>query len=217
MSRTARLVKLLRQFELDSSATPMELRKAYYKQAKLWHPDIAGAGAADQFKRLQESYHEAMEHLREMDERNSHVRGGPAPGFGSAPGKEESTNWSTGSHQRTWDPTYQKVNFGKVNFDFRKFREGNRSHTFRGQGNAYTYDTGGSGPSSSFYSRTQNGRGRPTPAQVFRWAVAACGGLLALTSIPAPTTGSGRRAVGPHIYAENVCGEAGPAATAAYQ
>ncbi|CAE7437256.1 unnamed protein product [Symbiodinium sp. CCMP2592] len=54
MCGAGRLAELLRRFKLAPGATQAELRGAYYKRAKLLHPDIAGEASQADFRRLRE-------------------------------------------------------------------------------------------------------------------------------------------------------------------
>ncbi|OLP74922.1 hypothetical protein AK812_SmicGene45388 [Symbiodinium microadriaticum] len=56
MAGAGRLGELLRRFKLAPGATQAELRKAYYKRAKLLHPDIAGEASQADFRRLRELF-----------------------------------------------------------------------------------------------------------------------------------------------------------------
>jgi len=182
------LVELLTHFKLPAAATQAELRKAYYKQAKMLHPDIAGTDSAEDFKNLKTNYEEALKWMREM-EKHPHMFGPRAGGRGTAGGGPSPYgDWKDPSGQ--WNPNAFDGNFyGKegysargVNFDPRAFRSEHRSHTKRdGSQHGYTYEasyqtTGGS-------AQAPSRKAAFTPAQWFRYGVVASGGVIVAARI----------------------------------
>mmetsp|Transcript_30604 Transcript_30604/g.46197 ORF Transcript_30604/g.46197 Transcript_30604/m.46197 type:complete len:216 (-) Transcript_30604:154-801(-) len=192
----ARLKELLRHFELPPAATQAELRKAYYAQAKMLHPDIAGKESADEFRDLKATYEEALNLIREFDN-YPHLRhgqwanggntgaAGPA-GFGEGPytdWTDATGRWSRDMPRGHWHGHSETYTTESVNFDPRAFREKQRSHTTKGEGKSYSYEAAGRG--SSFSNRqAQYGSGSRnrewwTPAQCFRYSLTFAGGMLA--------------------------------------
>ena len=166
----ARLAELLRRFKLPPSASQAELRRSYYKRAKLLHPDIAGEASEADFKRLREDYDEASQLLQQAASGYGYGRS-----YGDREGQEgpwDQTYTTPGGQQ--WTGAAFRGNFhgnkggfraGKVDFDPRSFRESNRSHS--------RSDAGQSG-----YSYQASGRAAPkaptrsfNPAQVFKTSV----------------------------------------------
>eukprot|EP00434_Breviolum_minutum_P001475 symbB.v1.2.001302.t1/scaffold57.1/size370615/11 len=86
----ARLAELLRRFKLPPSASQAELRRSYYKRAKLLHPDIAGEASEADFKRLREDYDEASQLLQQA---------ASGYGYGRSYGDRE-------GQEGPWDQTY---------------------------------------------------------------------------------------------------------------
>mmetsp|Transcript_55372 Transcript_55372/g.160482 ORF Transcript_55372/g.160482 Transcript_55372/m.160482 type:complete len:154 (+) Transcript_55372:72-533(+) len=66
-SRT-RLATLLHQLRLPPTATKAQLKSAYFSQARMLHPDIAGQVSTDAFQALQRRYDEAVRIFGEVDQ-----------------------------------------------------------------------------------------------------------------------------------------------------
>eukprot|EP00747_Dinoflagellata_sp_TGD_P164927 gnl/TRDRNA2_/TRDRNA2_185547_c0_seq1.p1 gnl/TRDRNA2_/TRDRNA2_185547_c0~~gnl/TRDRNA2_/TRDRNA2_185547_c0_seq1.p1 ORF type:complete len:352 (-),score=65.03 gnl/TRDRNA2_/TRDRNA2_185547_c0_seq1:80-1135(-) len=79
-----RTASLLRRFSLSGNATKAELKKAYLEKAKEYHPDVAGPGSEEAFRRIKDEYEEAMKLLREA-EKYGYKRGPQTP-YGGRPG-----------------------------------------------------------------------------------------------------------------------------------
>lgn len=154
----SRLAELLHRFKLPSSASQAELRRAYYKRAKLLHPDIAGEASESDFKRLRQDYDEAK---RLLDEGKS--------GKGQGSHKESHEQSWTAPGGQQWTASAFAGNFhgnfgfreGKVNFDPRGFRQRNRSHA-EDFSTGYSYKASGRAAPKAQAVRTFN------PAQIFK-------------------------------------------------
>eukprot|EP00933_Yihiella_yeosuensis_P035079 TRINITY_DN28534_c0_g2_i1.p1 TRINITY_DN28534_c0_g2~~TRINITY_DN28534_c0_g2_i1.p1 ORF type:complete len:210 (-),score=29.75 TRINITY_DN28534_c0_g2_i1:167-796(-) len=179
-----RLAELLRGFKLPPSATQTELRKAYYKRAKLLHPDIAGEASAPDFKRLRQDYEEAQKLLRQAQTGFREDPSSQQSPFGGARWQRppEEPGWDTPGGQR-WKAGAFQSNFhgytagyreSDINFDPSAFRAKHRSHTRRDADGGYSYEAAGSG-SSSFSSRSSEayGQRRYNPAHIFKGCILA--------------------------------------------
>ncbi|CAE7575975.1 unnamed protein product [Symbiodinium natans] len=155
---------------LNSGATQAELRSAYYKRAKLLHPDIAGEASHADFRRLREDYDEATKLMQNQ--------------ASTDPGafREEQT-WDLGGQR--WKPGAFGGNFhgnsagfqeGEVNFDPHAFRERQRSHA-RQEAKGYSYQAAGRGSSASDGKRAFN------PAHVFKGTLLMSGAFFAGNSL----------------------------------
>lgn len=171
-SRFAKLLK--KSFNLPTTATQAELRKAYYKKAKLLHPDIAGPGSEADFKKLQEDYDEARR-LMESGGYEDRSRAGAEQAQEDWPGG--------GAWQRPreahWRPNAKyEYREESVNFDPKAFRKGQKSHTWGSkQGSSYAYTSSGTGSS---WHKQQDARkpSRLSPAQQFRNLVFVSSGVF---------------------------------------
>mmetsp|Transcript_40004 Transcript_40004/g.106133 ORF Transcript_40004/g.106133 Transcript_40004/m.106133 type:complete len:229 (-) Transcript_40004:190-876(-) len=158
-----RLVGLLTRFKLPPNATKDHLRKAYYKEAKILHPDIAGEGSAAAFRKLQEDYAEANNlfenpsaaHAQSTDSSSEwqRQRGGDAGRtdsssewqrqWGAYANRDDSSEWQR-PRERQWKPNATHDFTEKpLNFDPNQFRAGCRSHAFKENPDDkwYTYTT----------------------------------------------------------------------------
>mmetsp|Transcript_9157 Transcript_9157/g.23740 ORF Transcript_9157/g.23740 Transcript_9157/m.23740 type:complete len:201 (-) Transcript_9157:171-773(-) len=198
---TPRLCELLKRFKLPPQATQAELRKAYYKTAKLIHPDVAGEDSAEEFRKLKEAYEEAAEHMQEAEE-TPHYQRGPSA---SSSGPRYRSNWNDPSGQ--WSPHafgghfYGDEGFregGKMRFDPRAVREGNASHRMQQKDGGYTYEASGSSTTAGAARQADTDEAADTPARRFRRALVISatvfGGVVLSTRI-------GRSAVNERSYA----------------
>eukprot|EP00931_Biecheleriopsis_adriatica_P005019 TRINITY_DN106592_c0_g1_i1.p1 TRINITY_DN106592_c0_g1~~TRINITY_DN106592_c0_g1_i1.p1 ORF type:complete len:207 (-),score=41.23 TRINITY_DN106592_c0_g1_i1:14-634(-) len=175
MCGAQRLSELLRRFKLPPAATQAELRRAYYKRAKLLHPDIAGEASEADFKRLREDYDEATKLL--VQAKTGFYEHGPAgrPGGPRWQRPPDEPGWDTPGGQR-WQAGAFGGNFhgytsgfreGEVNFDPRAFREQQQSHVKKDGQGGYTYEAAGSG--NSFSARASSSTQRSmNPAHIFK-------------------------------------------------
>mmetsp|Transcript_96758 Transcript_96758/g.282890 ORF Transcript_96758/g.282890 Transcript_96758/m.282890 type:complete len:197 (-) Transcript_96758:97-687(-) len=175
--RPPRLAEVLRRLKLPPEASQAELRKAYYKQAKSLHPDIAGPGSAEEFRQLKQDYEEAVRLMRDGEGPSSYPGAGPHPG---GPGDAQ---WQTPSGQ-TWErggfysQFYGKGGFKEetVDFDPRAFRARSRSHAQRDSQGGYSYAASGNFSASSSQARAEEPL---TPAQRLRFLAFVSGSFLA--------------------------------------
>ena len=141
-----RLVGLLTRFKLPPNATKDHLRKAYYKEAKILHPDIAGEGSVAAFRKLQEDYAEAINlfenpsaaHADRTDSSSEWQRQ-----WGAYANRDDSSEWQR-PRERQWKPNATHDFTEKpLNFDPDQFRAGCRSHAFKENPDDkwYTYTT----------------------------------------------------------------------------
>lgn len=165
----------MKRFKLPPSASQAELRRAYYKRAKLLHPDIAGEASEADFKRLREDYDEATELLQQAASGTQSYGGyGNGPSKGpwdqsyTTPGGQKWSGEAFGGH------FYGNSGFraGKVDFDPRAFRERQRSHS-RPEQSGYSYQAAGRASNHKAPSRSFN------PAHIFKTSVAMGMTLLA--------------------------------------
>ncbi|CAJ1327144.1 unnamed protein product [Effrenium voratum] len=173
----ARLAELLRRFKLPPATSQADLRRAYYKRAKLLHPDIAGEASEADFKRLRQDYEEASTLMGQTGGRGAHTSYGGQQGAGA---QTQGFGWEEPSWDTPGGQQWKRSAFGgnsafagggfhesKVDFDPQQFRERQRSHTQR-DGQGYTYKAGGRG-SAQAPQRAFN------PAQVFKGTVLVAG------------------------------------------
>mmetsp|Transcript_108649 Transcript_108649/g.307255 ORF Transcript_108649/g.307255 Transcript_108649/m.307255 type:complete len:200 (-) Transcript_108649:95-694(-) len=176
-----RLAELLHHFRLPPHATQAELRKVYYQRAKLLHPDIAGQAKAAEFRRLKETYEEALKVMQNphLDSTTS-TSSSSADGPGTAWRRPEEAQWR-GPKGEYWREGFRDSRGPRreqhVDFDPRAFRAGHSSH-HRPDSHGYHYATSGSG------SGPASPRGAPTlppltPAQRLRNILLVSGSVLA--------------------------------------
>ncbi|CAE7328779.1 unnamed protein product [Symbiodinium sp. CCMP2456] len=143
-----------------------ELRGAYYKRAKLLHPDIAGEASQADFRRLREDYDEATTLLQSARADSSHGGG------------DSESSWDAGGQR--WTAGAFGGNFAgregfresEVNFDPRAFRERQRSHA-RQESSGYSYQAAGFGSAAPGRDRAFN------PAQIFKGTLLMSGAFFA--------------------------------------
>mmetsp|Transcript_157650 Transcript_157650/g.278252 ORF Transcript_157650/g.278252 Transcript_157650/m.278252 type:complete len:210 (+) Transcript_157650:163-792(+) len=186
MFSSCRVTQLLKRFELPPTATQAQLRAAYYKKAKVLHPDIAGPGSAEEFRKIKKEYEEAMKLLR---------GGGEAGGFGPdgahgfrRPGEREqgpeSSEWH-GPQGEYWRANMfheGKFKGRRVDFDPNQFRSGQRSHVRSDGQGGYYYEASGAGGTSrgaAHEHRSSSLNNGPTPAQRLRQVIVVSSGIFA--------------------------------------
>mmetsp|Transcript_83444 Transcript_83444/g.131825 ORF Transcript_83444/g.131825 Transcript_83444/m.131825 type:complete len:205 (-) Transcript_83444:79-693(-) len=166
---------VLSRFKLSPTASQADLRKSYYKMAKLLHPDIAGPNAEEDFKRLREDYEQAKQILKQGSRRPSDTSRGP--GENSSGQYQSHTDYGDewhgpqGQHWKaSWANTFRKGQFTQrpVGADAQRFREKQKSHTQSDGAGGYSYTTSNFGFNTS---ASQHQHLVPTPAQRLRQIV----------------------------------------------
>jgi hypothetical protein len=161
--------------------------------AKKLHPDIAGASAAEEFKRLTDEYEEAKAILRagpshadSRSTRSSASSGSNGEGAGSGAGyrqqsRPQNEQWH-GPRNEYWranpDVFAGRYRHKPMDADAQRFRERHRSHAqMDGQG-GYSYQASRSGYNTNSSQRRSI---EVTPAQRLRQVVYISGTILGAT------------------------------------
>ncbi|MFP4053199.1 MAG: DnaJ C-terminal domain-containing protein [Phycisphaerae bacterium] len=97
---------------VSRDATPDQIKSAYRKLARKYHPDVNKEASADEkFKEATEAY-EVLSDAKKRQAYDQFGHAGPSAGFGGAPGAGQSTGWPGGAQTVNFEDFFGSAGAG---------------------------------------------------------------------------------------------------------